>query len=123
MKHQCRTIAWMGCFLAATTLIAQESPLPPQEAATSLELPKGFEATLFAGEPDLVQPIGFCIDDRGRLWVAEANNYPVKTAGQHDRILIYEDTDGDGRFDKKKVFYDKLGYVSGIEVGFGVAPG
>jgi len=84
-----------------------------------MQVPKGFNVTLFAGEPDIKQPIAFCIDDRGRLWVAEANNYPDKNAGKKDRIIILEDTDGDGRHDKRIVFYDKLEYVSGIEVGFG----
>ena len=96
-----------------------EKPFTPQEAAKTMQVPKGFNVTLFAGEPDIKQPIAFCIDDRGRLWVAEANNYPDKKAGKKDRIIILEDTDGDGRHDKRIVFYDKLEYVSGIEVGFG----
>lgn len=84
-------------------------------------LPEGFKAVLFAGEPDVVQPVSFCIDDRGRLWVAEALNYPERFAEPRDRILIFEDGDGDGRADKRTVFYDKLGYVTGLEVGFGGA--
>ena len=96
-----------------------EKPFAPLEAAKTMQVPKGFNVTLFAGEPDIKQPIAFCIDDRGRLWVAEANNYPDKKAGKKDRIIILEDTDGDGRHDKRIVFYDKLEYVSGIEVGFG----
>jgi putative membrane-bound dehydrogenase-like protein len=96
-----------------------EKPLTPLEAAKTMQVPKGFNVTLFAGEPDIKQPIGFCIDDRGRLWVAEANNYPDKKGGKKDRIIILEDTDGDGTHDKRIVFYDKLEYVSGIEVGFG----
>ena len=96
-----------------------EKPLTPLEAAKTMQVPKGFNVTLFAGEPNIKQPIAFCIDDRGRLWVAEANNYPNKKAGKKDRIIILEDTDGDGRHDKRIVFYDKLEYVSGIEVGFG----
>ena len=96
-----------------------EKPFAPLEAAKTMQVPKGFNVTLFAGEPAIRQPIGFCIDDRGRLWVAEANNYPDKKAGKKDRIIILEDTDGDGRHDKRIVFYDQLEYVSGIEVGFG----
>ena len=96
-----------------------EKPFTPLEAAKTMQVPKGFNVTLFAGEPDIKQPIAFCIDDRGRLWVAEANNYPDKNAGKKDRIIILDDTDGDGRHDKRIVFYDKLEYVSGIEVGFG----
>ena len=96
-------------------------PLPPAEAARQMIVPDGFEVTLFAGEPDVKQPIGFCIDDRGRLWVAEAYNYPNHGTSPGDRILIFEDADGDGRFDKRTVYYDKLNYVTGIEVGFGGA--
>ena len=96
-----------------------EKPFPPLEAANTMQVPKGFNVTLFAGEPDIKQPIGFCIDDRGRLWVAEANNYPDKNAGKNDRIIILEDTNGDGTHDKRIVFYDKLEYICGIEVGFG----
>jgi putative membrane-bound dehydrogenase-like protein len=100
---------------------AVDAPLAPLEAARTMKVPAGFRVTLFAGEPDVKQPIGFCIDDRGRLWVAEAYNYPNHGVRPGDRILIFEDTDGDGRFDKRTVFYDGLNYVTGIEVGFGGA--
>src|SRR4249919_2713072 len=74
--------------------------LSPENAAKEMTLPPGFKATLFAGEPDVMQPIAFAIDDRGRLWVAEAYTYPKRApAGEgKDRILIFEDTDGDGKF-------------------------
>lgn len=84
-------------------------------------VPEGFHVTLFAGEPDVKQPIGFCIDDRGRLWVAEAYNYPDHGTRPGDRIVILEDSNQDGRFDKRTVFYDQLNYVTGVEVGFGGA--
>ncbi|MGC1275331.1 MAG: PVC-type heme-binding CxxCH protein [Planctomycetaceae bacterium] len=95
--------------------------LPPEEAAAAMTLPPGFKVTLFAGEPDVVQPIAMTIDDRGRLWVAEGLVYPAKRPpGQgEDRILIFEDENDDGKFDTKKVFLDKLNLVSGLEVGFG----
>jgi putative membrane-bound dehydrogenase-like protein len=95
--------------------------LPAEEAARTMVVPDGFNVTLFAGEPDIQQPVGFCIDDRGRLWVAEAYSYPNHRATGNDRIVIFEDTDGDGRHDKRTVFYDQLNYVTGIEVGFGGA--
>ncbi|MCB1090277.1 MAG: dehydrogenase, partial [Verrucomicrobiae bacterium] len=99
-----------------------EAPLPPEEAARTMKVPEGFKVTLFAGEPEVKQPTGFCIDDRGRLWVAENFSYPDHTdKPAHDRILIFEDTDGDGRHDKRTVFYDRLNYVTGIETGFGGA--
>src|SRR5262249_18487178 len=84
--------------------------LPPQKAAEAMTVPEGFEVKLFAGEPDVHQPIAMCLDDRGRVWVAEAYCYPKRRPGngpllqptdemrkkgdRGDRILIFEDTDG-----------------------------
>ena len=56
--------------------------LPPEKAAEAMTVPEGFTVTLFAGEPDVMQPIALCLDDRGRLWVAEAYSYPIRAAGQ-----------------------------------------
>ncbi|MFQ5732777.1 MAG: PVC-type heme-binding CxxCH protein, partial [Planctomycetaceae bacterium] len=95
--------------------------LSPQEAAANMTVPPGFRVQLAAGEPQVHQPIGFAIDHKGRLWVAEANTYPVRAAEGKgkDRIIILEDTDGDGTLDSRKVFIEGLNLVSGIEVGFG----
>jgi putative membrane-bound dehydrogenase-like protein len=95
--------------------------LPPEQAAAAMSVPEGFSVSLFAGEPDVQQPIAFCLDDRGRLWVAEAYSYPVRRKDEDakDRIVIFEDTDGDGKFDKRTVFMEGLNLVSGLEVGFG----
>lgn len=98
-----------------------DSPLPATVAARTAKVPAGFNVTVFAGEPAVKQPIGFCQDDRGRLWVAEAYNYPVHGTKAGDRIIILEDTDGDGRHDQRKVFFEGLNYVTGIEVGHGGA--
>jgi putative membrane-bound dehydrogenase-like protein len=92
---------------------------PPEETAKTMKVPEGFSVRLFAGEPNVYQPIAFTIDDRGRLWVVENYSYPDWAAEGKDRIVIFEDADGDGRFDKSKVFYDKLNMGSAIEVGFG----
>lgn len=95
--------------------------LSPKDAAAAMTVPEGFTVTLAASEPDVVQPIAFAHDDRGRLWVVEAKTYPIRAPeGEgRDRILIFEDTDGDGTLDKRKVFMDGLNLVSGIELGFG----
>ena len=95
--------------------------LSGEEAARAMSLPKGFSVKLAAAEPDVTRPIAFAIDDRGRLWVAEAHTYPVRAEGDEgkDRILIFEDTDGDGRLDSRKVFIENLNLVSGLEIGFG----
>ncbi|MEK7675679.1 MAG: PVC-type heme-binding CxxCH protein [Verrucomicrobiota bacterium] len=97
---------------------AEDRPLPPLEALKRMTVPHGFQVTLFAGEPDVLQPIAFEFDDRGRLWVVECFSYPEwKT--RSDRILIFTDTDGDGRFDERKVFWDQGERLTGIQLGFG----
>ena len=95
--------------------------LSAADAPKAMTVPKGFKVTLAAAEPDVIRPIAFTIDDRGRLWVAEGRTYPVRAPeGQgRDRILILEDTNGDGTLDSRKVFVEGLNLVSGIEVGFG----
>ncbi|HMJ90300.1 MAG TPA: PVC-type heme-binding CxxCH protein, partial [Candidatus Acidoferrum sp.] len=117
--------------------------LSAQDACDKATLPAGFKMYPFAGEPDLVQPIAFAIDDRGRVWVAEGLTYPKRkgvppkverTTGADqtkptpeqlkdilngkDRILVFEDTNGDHKFDKKTVFMENLNLVSGLELGF-----
>ena len=94
--------------LAAAPVVYKHAGLPPEKAAAAMTVPEGFVVTLFAGEPDVHQPIALCLDDRGRLWVAEAYSYPIRRSDKEakDRILIFEDTDGDGKFDKRTVFME-----------------
>ncbi len=101
--------------------VVAHAGVKPDEAVAAMTMPDGFRATLFAAEPDVVQPIAFTTDARGRVWVAQCVTYPVRQPeGQgKDSIIILEDTDGDGRHDKRTVFAEKLNLVSGIEVGFG----
>ena len=94
-------------------------PLSPAESLKRITVPDGFNVTQFAAEPDVHQPIAFTFDDRGRLWVVECYSYPKREFDGKDRVLIFEDTDNDGRFDKRKVFWDQGSWVFGIEVGFG----
>ena len=94
---------------------------PAEETVAQMFLPEGFRAELVVSEPSLHQPIAFAFDERGRIWVAEAFSYPQKRPlGEGlDRIIIFEDKDGDGEFESRKVFAEKLNLVSGFEVGFG----
>ena len=96
-------------------------PLSAQEAVRRLHAPPGFKITLAASEPDVQQPIAIAHDDRGRLWVAECYSYAGSnfTDEKRDRILILEDTDGDGIFDSRKVFHDHLNRLTGLAIGFG----
>ncbi|HHM12030.1 MAG TPA: DUF1080 domain-containing protein, partial [Planctomycetaceae bacterium] len=99
-----------------------ESPVGSVEhVMASMYVEPGFAVDLVAAEPQVHQPIAFTFDARGRLWVAEAHSYPQKRpAGEgQDQIIILEDADGDGRFEKRKVFAKGLNLVSGLEVGYG----
>ncbi|MFP6602983.1 MAG: PVC-type heme-binding CxxCH protein, partial [Pirellulaceae bacterium] len=104
---------------AVNTQDPADIPPTPAEALAKITVPDGFHVSLFAGEPDVHQPLAFCFDDRGRLWVVENYSYPEWNEGQHDRIVIFEDVDNDGRFDKRKVFLEKGEHLTGIEIGFG----
>ncbi len=97
----------------------KDIPPTPERAVKLFHPMKGFKVTLFAGEPNVAQPIALTFDDRGRLWVAECFSFPKwkKTGG--DRILIFEDTDKDGQFDKRTVFWDKAYNLTGLEIGYG----
>src|SRR6187401_3221820 len=86
-------------------------PLTPQESMKYIQTPADFKVDLFASEPDIVKPISFSFDERGRLWVIEALDYPntvLNGAPGNDRIKICEDTNGDGRADKFTIFADHL---------------
>ncbi|HUF63858.1 MAG TPA: PVC-type heme-binding CxxCH protein [Verrucomicrobiales bacterium] len=101
---------------------AAGASLPPEEAQQRFQVPPGFEVRLFAAEPDVINPVGMCWDDRGRLWVVELLEYPLGAPeGQkpRDRVKVLEDTDRDGRADKVTVFADGLNLATGILVGNG----
>lgn len=91
--------------------------------ASSLSLPEGYQANLFASEVDfdLANPVKIVFDTRGRLWVADMASYPQHLPGAPatDKILILEDTNGDGQADKQTVFADSLYMPNSFEFGNG----
>jgi putative heme-binding domain-containing protein len=95
--------------------------LSPDEFIASTEVADGLEIKLFADEtkfPELAKPVQLNFDSRGRLWVACMPTYPQWRPGDKrpdDRLLILEDTDGDGKADKSTTFYDKLHCPTGFE--------
>ena len=96
-----------------------EEPPTPAESLAAIQVPEGFRISLYAAEPNVAQPIAINYDDRGRLWVAESFSYIEWKRNGKDRILIFEDLDRDGVFDKRTVFWDRGNHVSGFQVGFG----
>jgi putative membrane-bound dehydrogenase-like protein len=107
----------------------EDVPLKPQEALKRITVPEGFRVTLFAGEPDVHQPIAMQFDDRGRLWVAECYAYPTWSDTGKDRLLIFEDRNHDGQIDLdnpdeqardlRTVFWDQGNYLTGFALGYG----
>ncbi len=93
----------------------------PEESIGQMKVPEGFKVKLFASErefPELANPTQINFDSRGRLWVSCMVNYPQwlpGTSRPSDRLLILEDTDGDGLADTCKTFYDKLICPTGFE--------
>jgi mono/diheme cytochrome c family protein/glucose/arabinose dehydrogenase len=94
------------------------------KALESFTMAEGYEVDLFASEsefPDLTNPVQMSFDNQGRLWVAVMPTYPHWKPGDappNDKLLILEDTDGDGRADKQTVFADGLH----LPIGFEIAP-
>ncbi|TLD70853.1 c-type cytochrome [Phragmitibacter flavus] len=92
-----------------------------EAAEKSLTVPEGYKVELFASEkefPNLANPMQLSFDAKGRLWVATMPTYPHYRPGDampDDKILIYEDTNGDGKADKETVFADKLHLPIGFE--------
>jgi len=103
----------------------KDVPPTPEESLRKLTVPPGFRVTLFAGEPDVRQPINMALDDRGRLWVAECYTYAggafpgVWDKTHRDRIVIFEDSANAGHFDRRTIFWDEGRNLSSIAVGFG----
>jgi putative heme-binding domain-containing protein len=94
--------------------------LDGQEAIKKMTIAKGMKINLFASEkefPDLVNPVQMAWDMKGRLWVAVWPSYPhwKPKEDMNDKLLILEDTDGDGKADKKTVFADHLHCPTGFE--------
>ncbi|WP_165227512.1 PVC-type heme-binding CxxCH protein [Aquisphaera insulae] len=104
------TCAWLG---TPSPALAQ---MTAAESTRRLKPAEGLEATLWAAEPMIANPTNIDVDSRGRVWVAEGQNYRLTRGGNArfhrmedaDRIKILEDTDGDGKADKVTVFADKI---------------
>ena len=97
--------------------------LTPQEAVSEMTVQPDFAVNVWAGEPMMTQPMAFCWDDRGRMWIAENRDYESRGRGFSNsgdsRIVILEDTDRDGVADRRKVFSEGIPFPAAIAVGFG----
>ncbi|MEL6107115.1 MAG: PVC-type heme-binding CxxCH protein [Planctomycetota bacterium] len=97
--------------------VRSTDPLSPEDERATFVLPEGFEAQLFAAEPDIAKPLNMAFDYRGRLWITNTIEYPYPAPDSRpprDSIKILEDTDGDGRADKVTTFADELNIPMGL---------
>src|SRR5215472_17182650 len=108
--HLCRLLLPMALLLVPSAgLFAQKNfgfdnqkasgqdYIPAEESVRRFKVPPGWEVSVFATEPNVINPIAFSIDERGRLWVLECFEYPSRTPKgkkPRDRIKILEDTRG-----------------------------
>lgn len=110
-----------------TTNFKYDEKNPPrylygEEALSTIKVPEGYKIELFASEEefeDLANPVQMSFDNKGRLWVATMPSYPHYKPGDekpNDKIIIFEDTDGDGKADKQTVFADGLHLPVGFEI-------
>ncbi|HXU78746.1 MAG TPA: PVC-type heme-binding CxxCH protein, partial [Methylomirabilota bacterium] len=91
-----------------------------EEAIAKMKVHSGMKVNLFASEerfPELAKPVQMAWDTRGRLWVAVWPNYPERTPDSKvgDSLLVFEDTDGDGKADKCTHFIDDLNAPTGFQ--------
>ena len=118
----------MTCLLLAAPAAAQRNlkdiPDPdPELERQSFIVAEGFEVNLYASDPLIAKPIQMNFDAAGRLWIASSTVYPHIKPGQaaEDKILVLEDTDGNGAADKTTVFADGLLIPTGVIPGDGGA--
>ncbi|WP_395747953.1 neutral/alkaline non-lysosomal ceramidase N-terminal domain-containing protein [Prosthecobacter sp.] len=92
-------------------------PLSPEESAKKWHVREGYRVELVAAEPDVLDPVAFDWDEKGRLWVIEMADYPLGMDGNGKpggRVVMLEDKNSDGRYDKRTVIVKDLSYPTGI---------
>src|SRR6266850_4625781 len=106
-------LAILSAIYFVNNLSGAEFKFPNQ----TITVPDGFEVELVAGSELVERPISASFDEQGRLYVTDSSGSNEKPADQLEkkphRVVRLEDTDGDGKFDKAKVFADKMMFPEG----------
>ncbi|WP_146848503.1 PVC-type heme-binding CxxCH protein [Brevifollis gellanilyticus] len=102
---------------AGGTPAPHSAPLSPEESAKRWHVREGYEIELVAAEPVVLDPVAFDWDEKGRLWVVEMADYPLGMDGNGKaggRVVMLEDSDTDGRYDRRTVIAQELSFPTGI---------
>jgi len=91
----------------------KQAPFAPRDALRTIQVDPAWRVSLFASEPLLADPVAMEIDEDGRIYVVQNSGYPLDTA-QVSKVWLLEDTNGDGKPDRSKVFADKLTLPTGV---------
>src|SRR5262249_40724910 len=108
MKHGTYTLLFLACLAGSAG-----AQVEPDKSLATLKVAEGLAVTLWAHEPECVNPTCMDIDHKGRVWICESINYRCKLGNrplrrpEGDRILILEDSEGRGRCDKGGFFYQR----------------
>jgi putative membrane-bound dehydrogenase-like protein len=89
-------------------------PYSPEQALKMFRIEPGYLIEKFVAEPDVFSPVAMEFDENGRIFVAEDRGYPLNTQGRIGRIILLEDTNGDGIPDRRTVFADNLVMPTGV---------
>lgn len=105
--------------ISRDSLINYAPVLTPDEFIGFTSVEEGFEIQTVAAEPQLNTPVSILFDNQNRIWVVEMTNFMTDVEGRNEddptgKIVILEDSDGDGYFEKRKVFLDSLVLPRGI---------
>ncbi|GAB3639856.1 DUF7133 domain-containing protein [Spirosoma arcticum] len=93
--------------------VANPTQLTPTQSLNAFRVPKGYHMELVASDPMIHEPVAIAWDGNARMYVAEMDTYmqDAEATGEHEpvsRVMLLEDTNGDGKMDKSSVFIDKL---------------
>lgn len=110
-------VAACGVAAASNPDDPPSGPRTPEETRRGIRVPAGYRVELVAAEPEVLDPVAFDWDAAGRLWVVEMADYPTGMDGAGaagGRVRVLEDADGDGRYEKSRLFATGLSFPNGI---------
>src|ERR1041384_2121021 len=110
------SVRWLS-FLCCSALLPAVAALSPALPKQEFELPPTLEISVFAAEPDVVDPVSLAFDEDGKVYVVEMRDYPLGIGPEHKpggTIRLLEDRDGDGKIDRSTLFAEGLSFPTSV---------